>query len=168
MNEDRIDLYPTLSMHVGQSSLQHWFYLDARDYFIYDRYYKACLLTILEEPNGSAFSDMWLMGDPFLRKYYSIYDMEEKRIGLVGVANSTRMQFEENFETIEDVTDYIEESLKGFLDSLGIESDGIVFQLIAAIVGSILMMCCCWSCQRCYYRCCKKKPEQPEAAQAPQ
>ena len=28
----------------------------------------------------------WMMGDPFLRAYYSIYDMDKARIGLVGVA----------------------------------------------------------------------------------
>jgi len=29
------------------------------------------------------------MGDSFLRAYYSIYDMENARIGLVGKANNT-------------------------------------------------------------------------------
>jgi hypothetical protein len=33
---------------------------------------------------------MWLLGDPFLRAYYSIYDMDAKRLGLVGVAETTR------------------------------------------------------------------------------
>ena len=31
----------------------------------------------------------WLMGDSFLRAYYSIYDMDNARIGLVGRANNT-------------------------------------------------------------------------------
>jgi hypothetical protein len=34
---------------------------------------------------------MWLMGDAFLRAYYSIYDMENSRIGLVGIAESIRV-----------------------------------------------------------------------------
>ena len=29
---------------------------------------------------------MWLLGDNFLRAYYSIYDMDNNRIGLVGDA----------------------------------------------------------------------------------
>ena len=29
------------------------------------------------------------MGDSFLRAYYSIYDMDNRRIGLVGKANDT-------------------------------------------------------------------------------
>ena len=30
------------------------------------------------------------MGDPFLRAYYSVYDMEFNRIGLVGEAETMR------------------------------------------------------------------------------
>jgi hypothetical protein len=101
--DNRLELYPKLSIHIGEASLQHWFYLEARDYFIYDRYYRKCLLTIMEEPNGSSFNDMWLMGDPFLRKYYSIYDMDAKRIGLVGVAASTRLDFEDSFDQEEKI-----------------------------------------------------------------
>jgi len=33
---------------------------------------------------------IWILGDPFLRAYYSIYDMEEQKIGLVGVADTVR------------------------------------------------------------------------------
>jgi len=32
------------------------------------------------------------MGDPFLRAYYSIYDLENKRIGLVGIAETTKLE----------------------------------------------------------------------------
>jgi len=34
------------------------------------------------------------MGDPFLRAYYSIYDLDKKRIGLVGKANTTKFENE--------------------------------------------------------------------------
>jgi len=43
-----------------------------------------CILLI--KPELGATKDLWLMGDPFLRTYYSIYDMENYRIGLVGLA----------------------------------------------------------------------------------
>jgi hypothetical protein len=33
---------------------------------------------------------LWIMGDPFLRAYYSIYDMENLKIGLVGIAQTVR------------------------------------------------------------------------------
>lgn len=53
--------------------------------------YDKCLLTLQEE----TYDNTWLMGDPFLRKYYSIYDMDNAKIGLVGVASSTRKYFEQ-------------------------------------------------------------------------
>ena len=37
-------------------------------------------------------SKIWLMGDPFLRAYYSIYDLDKKRIGLVGRAKTTKSE----------------------------------------------------------------------------
>ena len=33
--------------------------------------------------------EMWLLGDTFLRKYYSIYNLDKRRVGLVGKANTT-------------------------------------------------------------------------------
>jgi len=103
--------------------------LEPRDYFLYDRYYKKCLLTIQEEPRGSSFEEIWLMGDPFLRKYYSIYDMDAKKIGLVGVAESTRMDFKDIIEvnTVEEVDDFIEDSVEGFLKQInGDDSDNLI------------------------------------------
>jgi hypothetical protein len=32
------------------------------------------------------------MGDPFLRAYYSIYDLDENKIGLVGIAETVRLE----------------------------------------------------------------------------
>jgi hypothetical protein len=85
------------------------------------------LLTLQEEPNGSSFSNMWLMGDPFLRKYYSIYDMDAKRIGLVGVATSTRIEFEESYDEKDDKNgNGFGDSVDGFLNSIGYKSDDIV------------------------------------------
>lgn len=42
------------------------------------------------------------MGDPFLRAYYSVYDLDKKRIGLVGIAD-TIIQTEEDEEDEEVV-----------------------------------------------------------------
>ena len=45
-----------------------------------------CGLLIKPELKGT--KQVWLMGDPFLRAYYSIYDMDNNKIGLVGIADS--------------------------------------------------------------------------------
>ena len=34
------------------------------------------------------------MGDPFLRAYYSIYDMDNAKIGFVGVAKTIRNSYQ--------------------------------------------------------------------------
>ena len=43
------------------------------------------------EIQANKTESVWLMGDPFLRTYYSIYDMEDNRIGLVGIAETERI-----------------------------------------------------------------------------
>ena len=41
-----------------------------------------CMVTFQEELRAEA--SFWLLGDSFLRAFYSIYDAENMRIGLVG------------------------------------------------------------------------------------
>ena len=62
--------------------------MEGRDYLLYNKFHRACAVLLKEELGAT--ENMWLLGDPFLRAYYSIYDMEERRIGLVGVAETTR------------------------------------------------------------------------------
>ena len=54
------------------------------------------------------------MGDPFLRTYYTIYDLENKRIGLVGIAETTKMEQEEETASKADITNKVEEILQDF------------------------------------------------------
>ena len=79
-------------MLMGSSKSQHWFYLSGRDYLAYRPQRGDCTLLIKQEPNAN--TKHWLMGDPFLRAYYSIYDLESKKVGLAGVAETTRLRSE--------------------------------------------------------------------------
>lgn len=79
--------FPALSFLVG-NELRHWFLLSGRDYLMFSQQHQRCALLVRDELSST--SQLWLMGDPFLRAYYSIYDMENKRIGLVGVARTTK------------------------------------------------------------------------------
>lgn len=67
--------------------------MRGKDYLFYQRYYRSC--AVLVKPELNLQTNMWLMGDPFLRAYYSIYDMDNEKIGLVGVAKTTREKFAE-------------------------------------------------------------------------
>lgn len=73
------DHFPTLGVLVSGE----WFLLSPKDYLFYQPVYGMCAVLIANV--GSLSDDMWVMGDPFLRAYYSIYDMENTRIGLVGL-----------------------------------------------------------------------------------
>ena len=73
-----IDQYPDLSFSMDG----HVFTFSPRDYFWQDGGYCQLLLTAM--PEGK----FWIMGDVFLRKYYSIYDMEAGKIGLVPSVNA--------------------------------------------------------------------------------
>ena len=81
---------------------------------IYDKYWRKCGILIREEI-GSSISETWLLGDPFMRAYYSIYDLEENRIGLVGVAETIR----EESSTKGPVEKYLDD----LLGDLGIEEE---------------------------------------------
>jgi len=83
---------------------------------------------------------MWLMGDPFLRAYYSIYDMDNKQIGMVGIADTTRTtsQTKTTMEFAKNTKDQIRDSL-GFG-----EHNEMIFNLLIAAISCVFMgVCCC-------------------------
>ena len=75
-------------MQIGSGRERHWFYLAGRDYLKYLPYLDACRILIL--PEVAVTTDMWLLGDPFLRAYYSVYDLDSMEVGLAGVAELIR------------------------------------------------------------------------------
>ena len=66
---------------MGSYFNKHWFVLKGTDYIYYSEQTDHCWVEILPERDSS----YWILGDPFLRAYYSVYDLEKGRIGLVGV-----------------------------------------------------------------------------------
>jgi hypothetical protein len=59
---------------------------------------------------------MWLLGDPFLRAYYSIYDMDAKRLGLVGVAETTRKK-----TSTQKTMDNLDEAFEDVMEKIGLD-----------------------------------------------
>lgn len=136
--------YPPLKILVGSRDQQHWFFLKNRDYLTYSQNKKVC--AILIKPENIKSVNMWIMGDPFLRAYYSIYDLDERKIGLVGVAETVRK--EELKELSKNSQDQVFDS---FLDRIRATPTSIVLQVViglANVVAFCLLLCACAYCHR--------------------
>lgn len=70
--------YPDITFTLGG----HGFVLGPEDYFYENG--GSCELLM----DGSS-EDEWILGDSFLRRYYSVYDMEQRRVGLVEASGSS-------------------------------------------------------------------------------
>ncbi|KAL0586194.1 hypothetical protein ABG067_004042 [Albugo candida] len=76
--------FPSIQFRVaGSETKSHLFFsLDGPDYTLCVDLTCVALL----QPNGQ---EMWVLGDVFMKKYYTLYDMKEKRIGFAcSTANS--------------------------------------------------------------------------------
>ena len=133
-NLESLNAYPTIEILMGDFTDQHYFSLEGSDYLIYDDYWMMCLLTLQEETR----EDTWLMGDPFLRKYYTIHDMEDPpKIGLVGVASSTRKYFNQDIGEPENSFTMI------IGDMLGLsEDDSALLEILAGVIATIFICIC--------------------------
>jgi hypothetical protein len=108
------------------------------DYLIYDKNVKKCIFTIMEDKDPKSY--YWLLGDSFLRAYYMIYDMDNKRVGLAGthlnegpgVHNTTASN----------------DNMKSFIDKY-------YYYILAGIGGLfvLLFLCCLCYCKRAK-KCC--------------
>lgn len=62
---------------------RYTFFINGSDYLVYDKAQKKCILTFLEDVDPKSY--YWLLGDPILRTYYLVYDMEKMRVALAGL-----------------------------------------------------------------------------------
>jgi len=73
---DNVDAYPPLSFGLAG----HTFTIESEDYFM-DLGKNECMLGLMGDPELTVYKQ-WIMGDVFLAKYVSIYDVENARLGL--------------------------------------------------------------------------------------
>ena len=84
--------WPTISMLIGDNVSKFWVYLDGQDYVLYHshRYSYRCSIMIMDDTTSTKDKANWRMGAPFLRAYYSVYDLENRRLGLLKVPERYR------------------------------------------------------------------------------
>jgi len=70
--------YPEIQLTMGH---QYTFFLNGSNYLIYESSRRRCIFTFIEDTTIQKF---WLVGDPFLRAYVAVHDMDSQRIGLAG------------------------------------------------------------------------------------
>ncbi|RLN91444.1 hypothetical protein BBJ28_00023075 [Nothophytophthora sp. Chile5] len=71
--------FPPLRIGVGG---RHFYVLDGADYTLC----VGLTCIVLVQPSGQ---EMWVLGDVFMKKFYSLYDVEKKQMGFACPANST-------------------------------------------------------------------------------
>lgn len=86
MECERAKSLPPILFHLGNSSAAgNAFRLDPSDYII--RTNRGCVSSFMpismHSDNGA---ELWILGDSFLKRYYSVYDFGKHRIGLADAA----------------------------------------------------------------------------------
>ncbi|CEG35915.1 aspartyl protease family [Plasmopara halstedii] len=71
--------FPLLRVGVGG---EHFYVLEGTDYTLC----VGLTCIVLVQPSGQ---EMWVLGDVFMKKFYSLYDVKKKQIGFACIANST-------------------------------------------------------------------------------
>ena len=68
--------WPTIKIKIGDTKGNvFWLFIRPEDYMMYNSN-SECLLTVVEELPTLEGEYTILLGDPFLRAYYTIYDMD--------------------------------------------------------------------------------------------
>lgn len=74
---DDKDQYPDVHLLIND----RWFVVTHEDYF--GNLEGSCFISFVEDPNNDAY---WLLGDSFLRGYYSIHDNQDHANARIGFA----------------------------------------------------------------------------------
>jgi hypothetical protein len=78
--EDIGEGFPDLFIKFG-SHKTHDLRWEPQHYLMWDEHEGSCMVLIQEEVESAWF---WLLGDSFLRAFFTVYDVDNKQIALIG------------------------------------------------------------------------------------
>ena len=122
------------------------FFLKGEDYLLWSESRSMCLNTF--SPDSSHGGYFWLLGDPFLRAYYTIYDVDNFRVGITGRIHDSGSP--NNFINPTD-----EEDDGTSLPTFGNENTDKAIKIVVIVVLIVLCCYCCVKCCQLTKRCCK-------------
>ncbi len=77
-----VDNLPAVTLYMQGADRQRYaFTMPGKSYVVPALSSDPSICPLAFQPSGD-MSDMWIMGDPFLRAFYTIYDYENSRVGL--------------------------------------------------------------------------------------
>lgn len=142
--------YPNITLKMGN---QFIFYFNNTDYLVYDTSRKLCILTFLQDTSSS--TKFWLMGDPFMRAYYIVHDMDNLKVGMagpnidLGPPASTSSSDSSGSSSSDGVG-----SISDAWDQYGM----YIVIALGCVLGLIILMCICC-------KLCKSKPQTTSKVQ---
>ena len=133
--------FPSIRILAGSWNRQLWFDIPSKNYLWYNEIAGDCWVMLRPEKPGSS---TWLLGDPFLFGYYSIYDSENQRVGLVGPSLSY--------------------SKCSFLCDLTVGQEKAIFTLFYVFGAALIFFTLFFSIKRVFWsKFTKKIKKEPEA-----
>lgn len=85
LNCSQISHYPTLTIDIGGNS----FPLTAAQYTL--NFQGHCVLGLAGLDLASPAGPLWILGDIFIREYYTVFDVDKARIGMAPISRSQQL-----------------------------------------------------------------------------
>jgi len=91
---DCTDNLPVISLLFGG----YWMEMLPEDYVFYDKEVDMCTVCVVDSGD-----DTWLLGDAFMRGFYSTHDHKEERFGFAPHSNSSKNALEKGEEPAQEL-----------------------------------------------------------------
>jgi len=86
----KIDSLPAIELTLGGGKK---FTLEAKDYVLNEG--GQCLFALMPIDLPPKLGEMWILGDVFMRKYYTVFDYGNKRVGMAPVKAAVTQEVED-------------------------------------------------------------------------